>query len=90
MFQFQLFIIKSITILFILVHIYAKFNIFNPFQNADSSVGVEEEGDYDLNDSGNWGTRFFRTMRDPEKQRKKDERRKQKEEVRNLFNSNGM
>ncbi|GFN96257.1 rho GTPase-activating protein [Plakobranchus ocellatus] len=48
--------------------------------------GVGEEAEFELNDSGNFGgSKFrFRTMRDPEKQRKKDERRRQKEEVSDL------
>lgn len=65
---------------------------YNPlmhhFQTLPKHVGTSivggtgEDAEFDLNDSGNFGgSRFrFRTMRDPEKQRKKDERRKQKEE----------
>ena len=50
-----------------------------------ASTGLAEEAEFDPNDSGNW-SKFLKTMRDPEKQRKKDERRKQKEEV-NVLNT---
>lgn len=45
------------------------------------------EEDYDLNDSGHWSNRIpgFKTLRDPEKQRKKEERRRIKEEVSCFF-----
>ncbi|XP_076471931.1 rho GTPase-activating protein 190-like isoform X2 [Babylonia areolata] len=44
--------------------------------------GSLEEGVYDLNDSGHWSHRIpgFKTLRDPEKNRKKEERRRLKEE----------
>ncbi|GFR73475.1 rho GTPase-activating protein 190-like isoform X1 [Elysia marginata] len=74
---------------------------YNPlmhhFQTLPKHVGTNigggagDEPEFDLNDSGNFGGRFrFRTMRDPEKQRKKDERRRQKEECFAVVNRFGL
>ncbi|XP_005097825.1 rho GTPase-activating protein 35 isoform X2 [Aplysia californica] len=71
------------------VHSLEDMSYYNPvvhhFQtlpkNVGTSSGAGEEAEFDPNDSNNWSNRFlFKTMKDPEKQRKKDERRKQKEE----------
>jgi hypothetical protein len=42
---------------------------------------MDEGGEFDLNDSGHWSSKIpgFKTLRDPEKQRRKTERRKMKE-----------
>ncbi|BFZ15995.1 hypothetical protein BsWGS_19034 [Bradybaena similaris] len=75
------------------VHSLDDMTLYHPvvhhFQTLPKNVGTNtgsggaggDEAEFDLNDSGNWGGRFrFKTLRDPEKQRKKDERRRQKEE----------
>ncbi|KAH9518727.1 hypothetical protein Btru_006096 [Bulinus truncatus] len=58
--------------------------LYNPmvhhYQTLPKNIGTNaEEPDEDLNDSGNW-SRFRFTLRDKDK-RKKDEKRRQKEEV---------
>ena len=42
---------------------------------------TSEDGEYDLNDSGHWSNKIpgFKTLRDPERQRKKEERKRVKE-----------